>query len=216
MIEKLDVTRDFDRVEDISRYLTGWMRHPAAPYATTCDFHVNPRTGQLETLYVGTQTSGRVVFYDKSAQSPGKARPGTGRFEVQAKPPWLSRYGGIESVSDLSTDTVRALLQDRWEWSGFSAPISGRSTFLQRVEALTDEHGKPWRRTKKAGYIAHHLWAATGGPVDQPSKSLKAEYNRALLKTGMLVFDRDSGAPVPGPTSRLDFQTGREVVDAAA
>lgn len=212
-IRRLDVARDFFPVLDCTSYLTGWRQIPA-PYSRKW-VEYDSKTGRPQTLYKGTKTAGLVRAYDKHAESPAKTTPGTFRVEVEAHEQWCKTYGGIERVEDLSTASGLRLLANRFEWAGCSTSVSGQSEFMTRLGRLTDKHGKPWPRAKKATFIGEQLLVAQGVAEKLP-KERKAEYNRALRITGIPSLADLAGLGGNRPTVHLDFETGREVIGVAA
>lgn len=216
-IRRLDVARDFLHIQDIAGYLTGWLQVPA-PYSKRWTLEHDPQSGLPETLYKGTKNTrngGLVRAYDKASEAPGRAQPGTLRVEVEAHSRWCRAHGGIERVEDLSEDSVLGLLRNRFEWAGCSSAVAGHSDFMNKAEQLRDKNDEPWSESRKDGFVGHQVRVAQGVAKKLP-RQRKADYDRALQITGIPSLADLTGLGGNRPTVHLDFETGREVVDAAA
>ena len=173
-------------------FRTGWMQevelkridvavnvvHPAHRQVITSSAHTRPKHARTVHSYVDKQgicyvsaTSGgcRVKLYDKTAESKGKAKPGTLRFEVEGKGKPLGRYG-LRTLFDLTPANAHRLLTDQWGNSRWNLDLP-MSDGLQRLLA---SDLSPSRKATLSGFL-HCLAAGFKIPISPTTE-------RQLLK----------------------------------
>lgn len=213
-LRRLDVARD-GSCSNPAMYVDGLSR-VHAPYATKRHIEVNPGSCKPGTLGVGGSTTGHIRFYDKYMSKPSKAAPGDFRFEVQANEGWLENPGNMQTVADLSPDSAKALLVNRWNWAGMSTPIMTKDQWIHVVLAaeIFKASGDPMTEAQKLRFIGYYSALFAGGNVKEPASALKADYRRAIRQLG-IFSSSEEGAPKLTAVRHLDFVSGTEVVRAS-
>jgi hypothetical protein len=205
-VKRLDVARDFRDVGHLQFLLSG-LRGISPERAKRVAMYNNPSRGNALTLEVsGGRTAGRVSIYDKFKERPGRAAPGTVRWEVQARC-WAKRYGNIRTVDDITEETVQALAVNRWEWSRMGTTVRSTGALLDRVErmGITD--------IMKSRFVGDLVRTAAG--YEPRGSSDRAREFRVLLKEVGIASSEDLLDLSRPFSARLDWASGEEVVDAA-
>lgn len=197
-VKRLDVCRDF-ATENPAAIVRG-LGPVHRPWSRRNLVHFDPARSGAQTLMVGS-ASGIVRLYDKAAETNGRAPEGTLRWEVEARSQWLSTYGGIKKLSDITEDTVKALAEDRWRWSAMGQTVASQNEMVQRV--MANPEISP---TVKSGLIGY-LTMQSMGCAYQKSSATVAKY-RKLAKEMNLAWDPD---PDGFEAARLDWERGIEI-----
>lgn len=207
-VRRLDVGRDFAEVGRSGELIRGLAPIPR-PWARRNLVHADPSRNGAQTLMVGSG-AGVARLYDKTAETAGKAPEGTVRFEAQCRSDWCENYGGIRYAGDLTEASVTALALNRWEWSSMGAEVAGLARVVDQVmsaDGLTDRE-----RTMFLGYLVRQ---AAGDSLGVTSSATLAKY-RGLQRRLGIVADPGLLDATDGVTSRLDWESGREVFRVAA
>jgi hypothetical protein len=207
-VKRLDVARDFD-VEQTGFFIRGLGPIPR-PWARRSFVYNDPGRGLAETLFVGSGAGG-VRLYDKHREAPEKAPEGRLRWEVEARDRWCSNLAGIDRLSDVSADAVAALAANRWEWSGMGVEVAA----IERVVELVVVSGLS--PAKQRGFLGH-LMLMSMGRAPKLSNDTAALYNRLIRRLGVVMGPGlfDQGGDVIRLGARLDWDSGREVVELRA
>lgn len=208
-LKRLDVARDFD-VAQTGLYIQGLGPVPRR-WARRAFVYNDPARGMAETLFVGSG-SGGVRLYDKHRESPDKAPEGRLRWEAECRDRWIANYGEMARLGDVSVEGVEALARNRWEWSEMGLEVSAADRVLDLVEGLG------LSAAKKRAFVGHLYMLSKGRPT-KLSKETAAGYNR-LMRTAGIVLGPEVEEELVGQVvklgSRLDWDTGREVVTVRA
>jgi hypothetical protein len=201
-IRRIDVARDFHGVRFPSALIRGLApihRKSSRVNAVYSD----PLSAGAQTLIVGTQKSGLVRLYDKSAQSKGAVEPGTVRFEVQARQEWATKYGGLETVEDLANRGIHDLARNRWKWSAMGSEVTSISGMVSAVLSLgLTEH----QTTTFVGLLVRQAAFCPWAPSNSPAKKYRDLQGKLGIVVTARAFDSLSFS------SRLDWETGEEIV----
>jgi hypothetical protein len=200
-VRRIDVTRNFYDITNPSRYLFGLRAVPKSR-ATFNRLFSNPASGVPETLEAGSKSGGKVMLYDKHAQVPSRAEPGTLRCEVQAHQSWCQRYGSIRTVSDLTAQNIDKLADDRFQWFGLEAEVMSYDTMCERI--VGDES---LSASTKIELLEYALARLRGDEHQMCSKTAR-KYSRLLRELNIAPY-RESAMNFS--ISRLDFESGTEV-----
>lgn len=207
-VRRLDVGRDFGEVARPGELIRGLAPIPRA-WARRNLVHADPARNGAQTLMVGSG-AGVARLYDKAAETQGKAPEGTLRFEAQCRSDWCEKYGGLRVLADVDDASVSRLAGNRWEWSAMGAEVSGLNRVVDRV--MSDLSMSERERTMFLGYLVRQ---AAGDSLGVTSSRTLAKYRAAQRRLGLVVdpgmLDASSGV-----TSRLDWESGREVFRVAA
>ncbi len=200
-VRRVDVARNLYEIADPPRYLEG-LRIVPRPYARFVDLYVNPRTGVPETLTAGTKNAGRVRLYDKYAQAPHLALPGTMRVEVEARGAWCKRLG-LNRFGDLTATNLVRLVDDRIiDWFGLEAEVMTFETACMQIVKNQDLSDR-----LKVGLLRYLLARLQGQNPETCSKTA-GDYRRRLKDLGIAPY-LDSA--VDFSVTRLDFDAGTEL-----
>lgn len=193
---------------DIARNLRG-IRHP---WLYLRNLHPIPRrwctkatliagsSGHLETLSAGSKSGGHVILYDKHAEAPDRAPRGTMRFEVQART-WAGRFGGIETVGDISGFSARRLVKNRLKWFGLESELMYMQTAVDRI--LDSQYS-----TRTQIQLLRHLSAQIHGRSPSGTPATVRKYDSLIRDLGIApVLEGSMEALV----TRLDFKSGGEI-----
>jgi hypothetical protein len=203
-VKRLDVARDFDGVRDVPGLLLG-LSSVHRPYSRRNDLYNDATRAGAQTLMVGSK-AGVTRLYDKFAQTKGTAPEGTLRWETEARSDWARTYGHIETLRDVTPNTVNSLAENRWEWSRMDTEVCTRNEVVARVmraPALTDRE-----RTFFLGWLMQS--AAGHEPIT--SKATAAKYRRLSRDLGVALGPETFAGSVMG---RLDWDEGTVVLRAA-
>ena len=210
---RLDVARNFQRVESPSRTLTAISKLPVQRASADRVY------GRVQTLMRGNTARWAIRGYDKYEQMLDLARTqpsrrdllltaaqgmeGLLRVEVELKSPFL-RERGINRVDDIKVDDMHAVAEQFFDKARFGAVI-GCSTRLRDVmTSLTD--------TEARG-VSALLLAEFGGYEPPLSRNPLATYRALTRRLGLTVADLTDGETEP---RRLDFASGTEMLGAEA
>lgn len=204
-VARLDVARDFRGVEEVPSLIRALGPVPRA-WARRNNVHSDPKSHGAETLFVGSGEGG-CRLYDKCRETEGEAPEGTVRDEVEARAAWLSRYGGMRTVGEVTLERVYALMRNRWEWSQMGAEVVGGWPVVLRKLS-----GMEFRQ--RAGFLSYLVHQAAGVPCGAVSGHTLAKYRRLQRELG-IVIDGSMIQGGSGVVRRLDFESGTEVVRVA-
>jgi hypothetical protein len=215
-VRRLDVARDFQEVQSPSFYVRGLLnvRRPWARYSAVYN---DPGKGGAESLRVGSG-AGLVRLYDKNEESPEKAKAGHLRWEAECRRGWAERYGDVTTVADLTTDNVRHLAIDRWDWSSMGVEVAATDRVIDKIlraghraDCLKGcaDHLSP---AEQRGFYGYLVFTARGWPT-RVSKSTGAKYGRIARELCItLSVDAPEAADESACVGRLDWVSGREVL----
>jgi hypothetical protein len=130
-VRRIDVARNFYGISDPGHYIIGLESFPR-PRAQR-NYVDRGSRGEPEALKAGSKTGGWAQLYDKHRKSPGRALPGTMRFEVQARRYWAEHYGGIVTVGDVTNRATRQLLHERAGWFGLESKVVNLETATEII-----------------------------------------------------------------------------------
>jgi hypothetical protein len=207
-VRRLDVGRDFGGVARPAELIRGLAPIPRA-WARRNLVHADPARSGAQTLMVGSG-AGVARLYDKAAETAGRAPEGTLRFEAQCRSAWCESYGGVKFLGQLSSESVSQLAVNRWEWSAMGAEVAGLARVVGAV--MGDPELSERERTMFLGYLVRQ---AAGDSLAVSSTRTLAKYRAAQRRLG-LVADPGLLDSSSGVTSRLDWESGREVFRVAA
>lgn len=195
-IKRLDVCRDFatDSPAAIVRGLGPIHR----PYSRRNLVHFDPKRSGAQTLMVGSG-AGVVRLYDKHAETSGKAAWGTLRWEVEARSEWVSRYGHMVNLGDITEDRVRELAENRWGWSAMDRELSATDHIVEKVMRLDVSPTVKER-------IVGRLVMEQAGSAYPMSKERAAKYRKLIREMGVALDPE-----LAGPATRLDWATARQI-----
>lgn len=198
-VARLDLARNFYGVKDPARVLMA-LSGLKRKFCRSQELFRNP-AGVAQTLYVGTEKTGRVMLYDKYAESGPPCPEGTMRVEAQCAKGWLDRYGQIRTWSDVTKEAFDALLLNRWEWSQMGSVIVDGDAALSIITNRA-------KSASEAAQVWLHLCLLQAGEPPMASPNTVRRNNGLIRKWGIVV------APHPmrrsGEGIVLDFTTGRE------
>lgn len=204
-VKRCDVARDFEKVADVSARL-GALAPVPRPWARRNLLHNDPGRRGAQTLMVGSG-AGHVRAYDKHAETDGQAPEGTLRWEVEGRRGWLTNYGDIDRVADLTPEKLYGFAINRWEWSAMGSEVT---TGNKVVELVAELDLTPARRRAFLGYLMEQAY----GLPSSLAKQTASDYRRMQRELGLVLGPESFG--VGGDVVvRLDFETGREVYRAA-
>jgi hypothetical protein len=205
---RLDVSRDFYHIANSSFFIMGLLPLPRSR-TTVKRVHVDPRSGEAQTLEVGSKSGGFVKLYDKHAESSGLAPRGTLRWEATCRK-WASRYGGMYWLRDVSENGTSNLARNRWEWSLMGTAVTGDMKSL--VEAVEELEGSNVVKSRVLGDI----FRMAAGVEVRMSNSRASSFHAALKQLGVTPNADLLGPSAMFPARRLDFDSGTEVVEKRA
>lgn len=199
-VRRVDIGRTFREVSSPGRYLAGL--HSVPKPRARFNSLIRGKDGVVETLRAGSKSGGCVSLYDKHRESSGLAPPGTLRCEVQARPSWCQRYGGIFVVEDLTGMNIGRLFRNRVRWFGLERHVMTGRTACEQILRSKDLD----IRTREG--LALYVLAIERG-VEPGVTSRTATKYRGILRELAI-------APIPGSSvdtvvSRLDFKSGTEI-----
>jgi hypothetical protein len=203
-VKRIDVARDFEAVESPSALIRGLAPVPR-PWSRRNLVHADPARNGAQTLMVGSG-QGVVRLYDKAAETKGKVAVGTLRWEAENRASWAEKYGAIRTVEDICTESVGELALNRFDWSAMGIEVSSTHGV---VEVLARSDLTDRERTMFLGWLVQqstpYAW--------EPSSATGAKFRRLQRQLGVAVGP-EAVASV-GFVSRLDWESGREVVRVA-
>jgi hypothetical protein len=200
-VRRLDIARNFYGIAEPTRYLDG-LRGIPRKHARVGHIYFDPRRESAsQTLSVGSQTQqGRL--YDKHAQLPDLAEPGTMRFEVEARRRWCECYGEIVQFNDIIPSKIDNLILDRVEWFGLQNEVMTFETTCERI--INDETVETRLKVALLQFLSD---TQRGRPSGKSARTV-AHYKRILRSRRIApVLD----AQYERSITRLDFETGTEV-----
>ncbi len=203
-VKRLDVARDFSGIKHPDFYVRS-LAPIKRPWAKRNLVHFDPQKRGAQTLMVGSGV-GIVRLYNKHDEKPDKVPEGVLRWELEARADWAKRYGGVETVKDLSVEKISRLALDRWRWSQMSVEVSATNRV---VEQVSESGLSPAKQRALLGWMLQR----SCGQVSPVSKETGAEFNRLSRQLGVTL--EAAGGDAPGFIGRLDWDSGREVVRAA-
>ncbi len=207
-VRRLDVARDFAGVEHAGGLIRG-LAPVNRPWAKRNLVHADPKRHGAQTLMVGSG-AGIVRLYDKAAETKGEAPGGSVRWEAEARGDWCEKYGEIKYLGDVTAKNCERLARDRWEWSAMGNEVGAGSRIIDVVErsGLSDRE-----QTMFLGWLMRQ---AAGRHWDA-SRTTLAKFRQVQRQLGIVIdpamFENGEGGRI---TSRLDFDSGREVLSIAA
>jgi hypothetical protein len=205
-VTRLDVARDFSGVANPSRLLQGLAPLPR-PYAKRNAVFSDPSSNGAQTLLVGNNT-GSVRAYDKGAETGGAAPADVVRWEVQARTDWVRKLAGVSALGAVDAEACERLARDRWEWSRMGVEVAGLSSVVDRVMALGLTSAVESR-------FLGDLVKMAAGHLQPMSTYRHAQFNRLVREAGVVV-SADLLGDATEFVSRLDFDSGTEIVRVAA
>lgn len=205
--KRVDVARDFECVEASSALIRG-LGSVHRPYSRRNMVFADPKHNGAQTLFVGSGAGG-ARLYDKHAETSGKAPEGTLRVEFESRSEWLKNYGGISTVADLSELNVGRLAVDRWEWSAMGAEVASTVGVVEVV--IRSDFGLSDR--EKTMFIGWLVRQSTPHAFEPGSSATLAKFRRLQRELGIAVGPEALSSV--GFVSRLDWETGKEVVRVA-
>lgn len=128
-VNRLDIARDFDGVDELGVLLLGLSGVPVAG-AKSRNVYRAPELGHAQTLFV-RNGGGGARLYDKSEEA-GLAVPGRLRFEAQERRDAL-RAQGVERLADLTDDQLLATARARMRWAGMDRSVSSGAAAAARI-----------------------------------------------------------------------------------
>jgi hypothetical protein len=204
LLTRVDLARDFSGVRSVPALLQALYPLPRSWARRKTMFSDPKRHGGAQTVEVGNR-QGRVRLYDKAAETGGRAPEGTVRWEAECHRAWLSKYGGMRCVGDLTPEACATLAEDRWEWSRMGAAYGGAALVFSVLEDL-----------RKAGKVppgfASWLGSLALGKEPRLSKATAAKYRRLQREFGLVVCQGDLHLLDEPHFRRLDWHSGREVI----
>ena len=195
-IKRLDVCKDF--ATDAPAAIVRGLGPIHRPWSRQNMVHYDPKLTGAQTLLVGSK-AGLVRLYDKHAETSGKAAVGTLRWEVEARSEWVSKYGHMVNLGDITEDRVRELAENRWGWSAMDRELSGTEHIVEQVMRLDVSP-----RVMEA--LIGRLVMEQSGCAYPMSKNTATKYRRMVRELG-IALDPEAG----GPAMRLDWATGQQV-----
>ena len=204
-LKRLDVAKDFHSVLSPSALIRG-LAPIQRPWSRKNLVHADPARNGAQTLMVGSN-SGLARLYDKAAQSPGVAAEGTVRFEIEGRSDWVSKYGKMATVADLSEARVRSFGRDRWEWSKMGVEVSS----LNGVVEVVARSGLTKR--EQQNFVGWLVMQSTPYAYEN-SKATLAKF-RKLQRELNIAVGPDVLSSV-GFASRLDWDSGEVVTRVAS
>ena len=201
-LKRMDVARDFEGVQSPAFFLQG-LRAIRRPYARRSFTYNDPQRNMAETLYVGSGAGG-ARLYDKHSETAGGVPEGSVRFEVEARSRWLAKWG-MRTLADVRSENVLRLARERFDWSGMGNEVAAAERV---VELVTRSELSP---ASQRAFLGHLLMTAKGYP-SKLSNDSAAKFNRLQRELGVVIA---SDPFAESFTSRLDFDSGREVINAA-
>lgn len=208
-VTRSDTARDFTQVANPSRLLRGLAPVHRA-WARRNLVHADPTKHGAQTLMVGSG-AGVVRAYDKHAETQGKAPEGSLRWEAECRRGWLEQYGGVKVLGDLNAEAVQRLAWNRWDWSAMGVKVSATNRVVEKVwrsEGYTDR--------EKALFLGYLLSQASDWAWLPGSTHTLAKFRKMQREIGVTLSPGDLDGEGEGLVSHLDFETGREVIGAAA
>jgi hypothetical protein len=200
-VRRLDVARDFSDVARPS-YLIRGLGPVHRPWARRNLVHYDPGRSGAQTLMVGSG-AGVVRLYDKD-QETGGAAPGVVRWEAECRRSWVQNYGNIETLNDVTGESVDALGTDRWEWSAMDTEVSAMEAVVEKVMRSDLSFAE------QRGLIGYLTMIAAGGDV-RAATSTHSKYRRTAKHLGITVDPGSLSGDDPGFSARLDLELGTAV-----
>ena len=215
-LQRLDLARDFQGVRLPPLTLEALARRHI-PRATVHSQYRRP-DGQLQTIMRGSKTQWMLRGYAKGyaleAQATrtddprlraalaawGACSEHQLRYELQMRRPLLKKMG-LMKMSDCTPENLDTVARKYYDLAGWSAPYGGsriRDALLEILPSL-----QPADRRNLLAYLY-----AEGAGIDSELSRHPLERVRAIARRYDLLAPDDSS-----PTRRLDFETGREVLE---
>ncbi len=217
-VQRLDLARDFRRIEHLDRLLTGLARlrvtRSGAP-------HLYFREGGVQTLARGVAGTWVAQLYDKHAQlrhlavttrhdptraallhEVADAAYGQVRFEAQLRRPALRRHG-VMLMTDLTEHGLLNLREKYFRRARYDTPVGG-APHLDAVMTHLARTGDP--NYRYWGAVVAMMKAEALGLRQPASSSASLAKYRALAKEwNISAADMDH---VAGPAVMLDYTSG--------
>ena len=205
-VSRVDLARDFLEVESPEFFIHG-LRGVRRPYARRAFTYSDPARGNAETFFVGGKRNG-VRLYDKHCEKPVSTRPGHVRWESVCRKDWLRPLGHVRVVGDVGDGAgLLSLAENRWRWSAMGAEVVALGRVIEKVRRSGES---PALQRAFLGFLLERSYGGRS-PV---AKATGARFNRLQRDLNIVVtsemFERSAGF-----TARLDWDSGREVIEVA-
>lgn len=201
-VKRLDAARDFRGVNDKPALLSA-LATVHRPWSRRNTLYNDGKRAGAQTLMVGSG-AGVLRAYDKHAENE-RAPEDVLRVESEARPGWLARYGGIETVDNITDDNVTTLARDRFDWSGLGREVVAPNEVIARLMRCGLDTGE------RRGFLGW-LVERAAGVEDDSARATRAKYRRLARDLGVTL---GTEAFSPGVVGHLDWETGEAVLRAA-
>ena len=124
------------------------------------------------------------------------------RFEVQARQNWCRRYGGINTVADLTVPNLSRLMRNRLRWFGLEREVMTPETACGKIIRNRDLD-----KREQDGLIRYVLELQAGLDPTASPKSISKYRNRL----GELNISPSLDSASDRSVAHLDFRAGAEV-----
>lgn len=193
---RVDVARDFSEVRHLAVLLEG-LRHVPGRHGAHVQTYDNGGLG----LYWNGQSRGKsssTKVYDQHRRRPSLASPGSVRFEVRARSPWLER-AGIGELRDVSPERVERLLLRKWTDSRFGTAVMRPWDLIDLI------FQQDWSPRIRDRHVCDMLRLVRGYPFEG-SPLHRRHFLERIAAIGVMA-----DGEVPVRRVRLDLVAGREV-----
>lgn len=222
-VKRLDVACNLYGVDNPARTI-GSLRPLSRAHATKNILYSDPGTGLPASFYVGGQTNGHVLVYDKTHEvelhrgdvgrplrtSAVLAPPGTVRVEVKALE-WCRRYGDIDGFADLVPANIEKLFWNRAAWSRVEAWVTDDpQDIYEFLETFRQSNGRPLSQADQLK-IGKHINRLARGDASQLSAKLGRIAREVPAATSSPDFARGTGMK-----RRLDLRGHREAAEVVS
>lgn len=207
-VKRIDMARDFRGIGAPAFYVGGLL-YVHRPYARRTYIYADPGKGNAQTLWAGGKGGGARLYDQHEAYAEKGAPLGSLRWEVEARGgngSWLEKVG-VERVEQLvhRTSGLRALAEQRWEWSGMGREIGSVAEAVQQVQGMGLSAAK---RQRLLGALLEDACGVRG----EQSKNTETEYRRMKKQLGFVMVPAIDRLMQPGAVrGRLDWESGTEV-----
>jgi len=204
-VRRLDIARDFKNIESPEKYLQRMDTNARAFRHLHRGHHASPQGGW--TISLSNRSGGRVILYDKHAQTRGVAPQGTLRFEIQMRG-WLRNHGSsMFTVADVTAQAVESAARHWWDASRFGIPLVPSSNMLAHIQ--TSVRGSRNASSIANATYAYYLRGLDGDESLDIAASTRRRYQSILQNAEVLAM---KARPENIGHVRLDLDTGLEVV----